>query len=1106
MAKIPEIFVDLKANTAEFEKDMRKAKQIASESAKGISTALNGALSSTQVSKGTNSLINSLGNLNKASKVSSQTFKQLGVDLGSLQRVTGVTGAQFQALQSKMLATAGAKAQEKALRDIARQADLTEKEIRELGSQFGLSKKQIDQVTGTTGKATQSFSVLGGAVRAALAYFSIDAVVGFARSVVQTGVQVDSLNRSFVAITGSAQAAQKEFDFLRETANRTGQNFYALTDSYRQLTASTQGTKIAGEETRRVFSSMSEAAAVLGMSNQQLELSFKAFAQMAGKGVVQMEELKGQLGDSLPGAVNIAAQAMGVSVKRLMEMSAAGELLAEDLLPKMADQLHKMYGEAANTAALESGIAAINRFNQAWTDLKASLYDNKAFVAAADALSTAFNFYADALKDDTSINGIKEQIEEQGAALEHNKALLDEYQSGWVKGSPQTISELTTKIKDQGTALEGLKLRLLEAQNAADPAVKAAVEAGSKMTDSWVKAGEQKAEAITRAQKMESEALAAQAKEEEQAARKSIEANKQRAEQQAAIMVEMTDMIKTSAMTQTEIELHELEKRKAAHMEAAKGNIQLQRTVTEAYAAEQNRLTMLIEAGVDKRTAAERESLEQMKDGWLTFNEGKAEAAKRAGEEIQQAEKETTTVFIDEWSNALESVQSSLADMIYEFDFSMDSILDIFKRMLAEMLAAIAMSGIKDALLGLFDIGGGGGGILGGLASLLGGSKEGGGGGGGGVLSALSSTLSAGKIISTVKGWLGISGAASGSGVAAGTGVAGTSGFFAGTGSGVGGSAATTAAGGTAATSGGGMGFSAAGLGAVATYATVAAAVVMVAKGIIDKSSRPNAANEIDYAGVTPANLQSMNDQWVKLNNTVLASIPGFQQYESAIYSANNSLLVATGATGTIALKYDESAAAGNRWSAFLTAASGALMDATSKADSFRAGIEGSGAELGKTSSLAEASRSNLEGLNSILSDTATAVSTLSSASQDAASGILGAAGDMRSIMRSLQQTAVYPAGGGVSYHADGGIFTRPTRWGSHIIGESGAEALVPLPSPDILSQIASKLDKISTGGGAAPVVHVYIGNEKLDARIQVVSDRLDADRDPLARGRRYVG
>lgn len=40
--------------------------------------------------------------------------------------------------------------------------------------------------------------------------------------------------------------------------------------------------------------------------------------------------------------------------------------------------------------------------------------------------------------------------------------------------------------------------------------------------------------------------------------------------------------------------------------------------------------------------------------------------------------------------------------------------------------------------------------------------------------------------------------------------------------------------------------------------------------------------------------------------------------------------------------------------------------------------------------------------------------------------------------------------------HANGGVFTKPTLWGNHLIGESGAEALVPLENNSFIDRLAS--------------------------------------------------
>ncbi len=49
----------------------------------------------------------------------------------------------------------------------------------------------------------------------------------------------------------------------------------------------------------------------------------------------------------------------------------------------------------------------------------------------------------------------------------------------------------------------------------------------------------------------------------------------------------------------------------------------------------------------------------------------------------------------------------------------------------------------------------------------------------------------------------------------------------------------------------------------------------------------------------------------------------------------------------------------------------------------------------------------------------------------------------------------------GVQLHAEGGIFTQPTQWGNHIIGEKGPEALVPL----------NRMGELGIAGGGRQVV-----------------------------------
>ncbi len=106
----------------------------------------------------------------------------------------------------------------------------------------------------------------------------------------------------------------------------------------------------------------------MGLSADQQQGALLALEQMISKGTVAAEELRGQLGERLPGAFQMAARAMGVTTKQLGEMLQRGEVLAEDLLPKLARELRASVAEAL-PGAMEGADAAINRLENAIWDL-----------------------------------------------------------------------------------------------------------------------------------------------------------------------------------------------------------------------------------------------------------------------------------------------------------------------------------------------------------------------------------------------------------------------------------------------------------------------------------------------------------------------------------------------------------------------------------------------------------------------------------------------------------------------------------------------------------------------------------------------------------------
>jgi len=83
------------------------------------------------------------------------------------------------------------------------------------------------------------------------------------------------------------------------------------------------------------------------------------------KGKVSMEELRGQLGERMPGAFQAAAKAMGVTTAELDKLVSSGKVTAEELLPKMAEEMEKTFGGGVidsmttNMNQIENAVTAI---------------------------------------------------------------------------------------------------------------------------------------------------------------------------------------------------------------------------------------------------------------------------------------------------------------------------------------------------------------------------------------------------------------------------------------------------------------------------------------------------------------------------------------------------------------------------------------------------------------------------------------------------------------------------------------------------------------------------------------------------------------------------
>jgi tape measure domain-containing protein len=219
----------------------------------------------------------------------------------------------------------------------------------------------MNDVNGATKRATNSFK----AFNAAIGLVSASALVALGRQSVLTAAKYDALNKAIEFSSGSALHAAMNMQFLTDTSDDLKLNLESLKVGYKTFSGAMRGSIFTQRQQRDMFLKISKAAKVMQLDSENTKGVFLALGQIMSKGKVQAEELRGQIGERIPGAFQIAAKAMGVTSAELNKMMEQGKLIASDFLPKFADQLEKDFAGGVEKAT-DSISSQLNMLENAW--------------------------------------------------------------------------------------------------------------------------------------------------------------------------------------------------------------------------------------------------------------------------------------------------------------------------------------------------------------------------------------------------------------------------------------------------------------------------------------------------------------------------------------------------------------------------------------------------------------------------------------------------------------------------------------------------------------------------------------------------------------------
>ncbi|HHV3107529.1 TPA: tape measure protein [Escherichia coli] len=236
-----------------------------------------------------------------------------------------------------------------------------------------IAKAKVHTSTSINGdRAANSLdSLSSAAVKTAGAFISFQAVLSAYQRVMEVGLQRASSERSIDFVFGDQSTQVKKF--IQDLTQITGMDTTETQAQFASFGASAKNT-MGLEGSEELFKNLTGYARLMGRSDEQIQRALTAVSQMASKGQVMAEELKGQLSEALPGATQAFAKALGLTEKQLFDKMKNGDVKASDALPKFAKELGSQINSRGGWKAIQDSTQTMlgnlkNTWNNSLTDI-----------------------------------------------------------------------------------------------------------------------------------------------------------------------------------------------------------------------------------------------------------------------------------------------------------------------------------------------------------------------------------------------------------------------------------------------------------------------------------------------------------------------------------------------------------------------------------------------------------------------------------------------------------------------------------------------------------------------------------------------------------------
>ncbi|EMB1426981.1 tape measure protein [Escherichia coli] len=222
--------------------------------------------------------------------------------------------------------------------------------------------------------ASNSLDVLAtSAIKAGTAIYSFQTALEAYKKVMEVGLKKEASQRAAQFVLGD-EGAKRATEFVKNLADSSGVDQIETLSSFAKFSAGA-GDMDAGQK-ESLFSNVIGTSRLMGLSTDEINGILKAFEQMASKGKIQAEELRGQLGDRMAGAFQLFARSLGMTTEELDKAMKDGKVLSKDVLPKVSAEMGRMIDKAGGwEKIINSTQTQLGRLSNSWNNNLALMFD-----------------------------------------------------------------------------------------------------------------------------------------------------------------------------------------------------------------------------------------------------------------------------------------------------------------------------------------------------------------------------------------------------------------------------------------------------------------------------------------------------------------------------------------------------------------------------------------------------------------------------------------------------------------------------------------------------------------------------------------------------------